>query len=449
MINSNVKIYQANIPSLISHERGLLYKPKPINYNLIQRNKKSAVIRFSSSSTKNHSHSLMVNQEKEIQAINREIKLKTKEYEEIKKETNKVEEENMVILNILDSLLAECQEIDDPLERRAKDIDNLNSKTQILINKLKNKYDLFKKELTIKEETLRKLKEDEKTVRSYELDGQIKETTKNLEQVKKDQKHYIHKINRIDLETNRAKANLKNLMNQNNLLKNEKRDFLNKTKALTKESENLDKKRIALEEKVNSMQNNLDQLINSIEKNSKEMDSLKEKEELYNEVTQEKFKYDKTLSYQMKNIISLSDQINKLERRKKEDEKMINGFRSHIKVLHDKENELNNDDIVLEDLKNKKIEKENIIVGIKKLNELILKYRVKKYDISKFTIVKNKSFELISSAPKKEEKAVDTKDKKEDKNELNEPIIDPNNIVLNENNLDEGLKDYNELGESQ
>ena len=172
---------QTYISSVTNQENALIYKS-----NAQKKQKLSPLKHYSSLrdlSNKNYGDDIeKINQEMNI--VNLEIKLKNKEYELIKKDYDKLEKENIVVLNILDSLISECQEIEEPLEKRAKDIDNEENKTQLLINKLKNKYDLFKKELSKKEEELKKLKENERTIRLFELDDKIKNAKIDLIQVK-------------------------------------------------------------------------------------------------------------------------------------------------------------------------------------------------------------------------------------------------------------------------
>ena len=269
-------------------ENALLYKARPTPTNQMRKNNRfSSLMRYSSSRDLSIKVSYGDDIEKisnEMKIVNNEIKIKTKEYEIIKKEHDKVEEENVVLLNILDSLISECQEIEDPLEKRAKDIDKEDNKTQILINKLKKKYDLFKKELTNKENALKNLKENERTVRLFELDSKIKEAKENIIQVRKDQDNFMHKINIINRQTNKTNQRIKNIINENNILKNENKTHLNKIRILSKENENLDSKKTILEEKVSSLENNVENLNKSIEKKENEINSLKDDENKYNEL---------------------------------------------------------------------------------------------------------------------------------------------------------------------
>ena len=232
-------IPQTYISSNTIQENALIYKYKPNSNNRFQKNNRFSSQMSYSSSTKNISNKNSYGDDiekinAEMKLVNREIKIKNREYEIIKKEHDRIAEENVVILNMLDSLISECQEIEDPLEKRAKDIDREDNKTQLLINNLKKKYDLFKKELAKKEETLKKLRENERTIRMFELDDQIKEAKENLIQVRKDQESYINKINGINRKTNKTNQEIKKIINQNNNLKNEKKSFLNKIKNRTR-----------------------------------------------------------------------------------------------------------------------------------------------------------------------------------------------------------------------
>ena len=379
-----------------NQEGGLIFRPTPQVLSKYQRNrKKNSYISFSSSTrdiSQNGPDYEKIKQE--MKMINKEIKSRKKEYDLLKKKYDKIEEENVIILNILDNFLIECQEIDEPLEKRTKEIGNKENKTLILINKFKKKYDLFKKELSHKEAVLKQLKENERAVRYCELDDKIKETNRNLVQIRKDNEGYLNKIININKETSKINEELKNIIIQNNLLKKEKKDYINKTNILLKDNKELDAKKTILEGKVLSMQNNVEQLTNSIENKKNEIYSLKSNERIYNELNKQKMKYDEELSIQMKNIVSLNEQINKENRQIKEDEKMIIGLESHINTLNEKDNELSKEDNKLEELKTKKNEKQNILNEIKNLNKLIIKYKIRKYDNSELTKEKIVSFNL-------------------------------------------------------
>ena len=191
----------SNFPSLpysmissntVHENNALIYKTKPVTDKIAKKRNRLAPLLHPSSSMRDFSqksgsiHDIEKIYEEMI-VINREIKQKTRIYDRIKKEHDKVEEENAVLINILDNLIAECKEIEEPLEKRSKDINKEENKTQTLISKMKNKYELFKKELFKKEEILRKLKENERTIRLFELDEKMKEAKINLAQVRKEQ----------------------------------------------------------------------------------------------------------------------------------------------------------------------------------------------------------------------------------------------------------------------
>ena len=73
---------------------------------------------------------------------------------------------------------------------------------------------------------------------------------------------------------------------------------------------------------------------------------------------------------------------------------MINGFRSHIALLKEKEKELEEEDNNLEELKKKKEEKIKIEEELKKLIEMISKFKVRKYESSTLVNSRNTSFAL-------------------------------------------------------
>ena len=73
---------------------------------------------------------------------------------------------------------------------------------------------------------------------------------------------------------------------------------------------------------------------------------------------------------------------------------MIISFKNHISMLNEKENELKNEESKIDELKNKKNEKQNLLDEIKKLNEIIIKYKYRRYQSSQLTNEKIVSFNL-------------------------------------------------------
>ena len=330
----------------------------------------------------------------EMRSVNKQLIKKRKEYEYLKREHEKLETENVIILNLLENLISECQEIEEPLEKRSKDINQEQLKTRVLIYRLNNKLKIFEKELNDKEQILTKLKRNDRALRMYELDDKIKDAKEKLSQVLKEQENFKNQINTINKETYKTNSKIKNLISQNNNLKNEKREYINKINVLTKNNQNLDSKKNVLQEKVSSMQSTIEQTEKSIENKNKEIESLRDKEKEYNELNIEKVKYEREINYQLKNLINLNDQINKKLRQIKEDEKLMNSFETQIKALHERESEIKNEELKVEELEKKKKEKEEVLNAVKKINELILNHRRFSFDNSKIDIEQVISFKL-------------------------------------------------------
>ena len=330
----------------------------------------------------------------EMRLINRQLYKKRKEYEYLKKEHEKLEIENVIILNLLENLISECQEVKEPLERRSKDINQEQLKMKILIYRLKTKLNLFEKDLSEKEQLLNKLKQNERAMRMFELDDKIKEIKDKLAQVIKEQENYKNQINTITKETFKTNNKIKNLINENNKMKNEKKDFINKINVLTKNNKNLDSKKNILQEKVSSLESNIEQTEKSIETKNKEIESLKDKEKEFNELNLEKIKYEKELNNQLRTIISLNDQINKKTRQIKEDEKLLVSFENQIKAMHDRESEIKEEEAKIEEANKKKKEREDILKKIRQINEQIIKHKLITFDESKITMEQVTSFTL-------------------------------------------------------
>ena len=330
----------------------------------------------------------------EMRSVNKQLAVKKKEYENLKKEHEKLEMENVIILNLLENLISECQEIEEPLEKRSKDINKEPVKTRVLIYRLKNKLKIFQKDLTNKEQILNKLKKNDRALRMFELDDKIKDAKVKLTQVIKEQENYKNQINIITRETYKTNGKIKNLISQNRNLQNEKKDYINKINILTKNNQDLDSKKIVLQEKVSNIQSNIEQTEKSIETKNREIESLKEKEKEYNELNLEKSKYEKEINNQLKALLSLNDQINKKNRQIKEDEKLMVSFENQINNLKDREIEIRNEESKVEENLKKKREKEEILDAVKKINELITSHKKVLFDNSKINIEQVISFKL-------------------------------------------------------
>ena len=330
----------------------------------------------------------------EMRSVNKQLAIKKKEYENLKKEHEKLEMENVIILNLLENLISECQEIEEPLEKRSKDINKEPVKTRVLIYRLKNKLKIFQKDLTNKEQILNKLKKNDRALRMFELDDKIKDAKVKLTQLIKEQENYKNQINIITRETYKTNGKIKNLISQNRNLQNEKKDYINKINILTKNNQDLDSKKIVLQEKVSNIQSNIEQTEKSIETKNREIESLKEKEKEYNELNLEKSKYEKEINNQLKALMSLNDQINKKNRQIKEDEKLMVSFENQINNLKDREIEIRNEESKVEENLKKKREKEEILDAVKKINELITSHKKVLFDNSKINIEQVISFKL-------------------------------------------------------
>ena len=402
-MNKNPSVPQTFVSSNTIQENSLISK----NKNILQNKNPNNSVANKIFSSINHTTSFRnFSEEKsfgnldnesiaeEMRIVNRQIMKKRKEYEYLKREHEKLETENLIILNLIENLISECQEIEEPLEKRTKDINKDQLKTKILIYRLKNKLKIFEKDLSNKEQILSKLKKKDRAVRMFELDDKIKDAKEKLSQMLKEQKNFKNQMNSIDRETYKTNYKIKNLINQNNSLKNEKKDFMNKINVLVKNNQNLDSKKNILQEKVSSMQSTIDQTEKSIENTIKEINSLKEKEKEYNELNLEKIKYEKEINYQVKNLLSLNDQINKKNRQIKEEEKLIVSFENHIKSLHEKENDIKNEELKVEEYEKKIKEKEEVLNAVKIINELIKNRKKIFFETSKLNIEQIISFKL-------------------------------------------------------
>ena len=69
-------------------------------------------------------------------------------------------------------------------------------------------------------------------------------------------------------------------------------------------------------------------------------------------------------------------------------------FENHIKALHEKEIDIENEESKVEEYEKKKKEKEDVLNAIKKINELIISHKKFIFDPSKLNIEQIISFKL-------------------------------------------------------
>lgn len=315
----------------------------------------------------------------DIKSINREIRFKKLEYESIKKDFEQLEQENTLILKILDSILTECLEGKETLDKSSKITDNKEKNNKMLIEKLNNKFNSFKKELYCTEARLNEIKRNERTMKILELENLIKETNNNIKKYKNEHRIYLNKINSINKETFKTNLIVKTIKHKNYNLKNEIKDYLNKTNVLKDELKVIDIKKNNLQEKISTMKKIMDSAKSSIEKREQEIKALKVEEAEYKDLLNKKQKNENQIYLQLKKIILLNEQINKRMRQINESQRMIKCFENHVKDLYAKEDEIKEDTKNIEEINNKKNEKQNLLDEMKKLNEILQKYRFKKY----------------------------------------------------------------------
>ena len=306
--------------------------------------------------------------EEEMSQLIKEIKQKTKEYQNLKNAHNQMEEENIKTMKIIETLISDCQKIQSPIERQNFEIDNGNKS---LVKNLQQKLDSYNKELTNKTNQLNNLKtKNAKVLRLFEIENKLKDAKEQLNSISKEYNCNVIKMNDLDNESHKASEQTKILIATNHKLKHEIEEVKNKIKFLENENEEMLNKEKILDEKNKNLKDKISEIKFNIKEKENEIDSLKDKINEFKELTEEKNKNDIIITSQIKQINLLKEQNDKKSRKIKDLEKQKLLFE---KELEEYENKTPKTNLKLPNLLNEKKQKEEELNKLKIENEKLKK----------------------------------------------------------------------------
>lgn len=332
--------------------------------------------------------------EEELSKLLREINKKTKEYQALKNAHTQTEADNLKTIKLIETLITDCKQIENPIERNNSVNMTQNSKNQSLMQNLKDKLNAYQSELVQKDEKLSELKsKNQKILRLFEIENKLAEASEKYENLTKKYNDLMVKLNELDDEIQKANEAKDFYIFSNNKIKQDNEDTKNKIKILENENSEMANKEKSLEEKNTNMKTKLSELRNSIKEKDEEIEKLKQNIEEYNNIMNEKEKIDNSLLNQAKQINILRGQnekkgrqIRELEKSKEDYDNELLSYQKNeknpkpnqklINIMNDKkkkEEELNK---IKEDNKNLKKELED------KKNQIIPKPFVSEKQIS-------------------------------------------------------------------
>ena len=201
------------------------------SFNGLIRNNYNNYSFYKSNSSKNiyNNNNEIFDQEKineEINNLQKNIKLKTKEYNYLKSNQELLEKENLKTMKIIENLINDCKQIDNPIEHKIKQSKEDKKQHKKLKNNLEKKLKNYKKELDNKTNELTQLKmNNEKILRLFEIESKLKNAKKTLINLTKDFNNSVIQINNIDNECQKFQNDNKNLILINSKLRKETEDL--------------------------------------------------------------------------------------------------------------------------------------------------------------------------------------------------------------------------------
>ena len=329
--------------------------------------------------------------EEELSKLLREIKVKTKEYQTLKNAHNQTEAENLKTIKLIETLITECKQIENPIERHSTTNDINNNKNQSLIQNLKVKLTSYQNELVNKDEQLSELKtKNQKILRLFEIENKLSEATEKYENISKKYNELVTKINDLDYEIQKANESKDFYLFSNSKLKQENEETKTKIQSLEFENADMEEKEKQLEEKNSQMKTKLNELKNSIKEKDEEIEKLKEDMDEYNKVMSEKEKSDQQVTNQTKQINLLKDQSEKKSRQIKELEKQKGDYEKELQMYQNLEKQPKQNTRLI-NVTNEKKKKEEELKALQGENE-----RLKKEIQNKKNALKPKPFDIDS-----------------------------------------------------
>ena len=327
--------------------------------------------------------------EEELSKLIREINKKSKEYQALKNAHTQTEADNLKTIKLIETLITDCKQIENPIERNNSVNSSQSLKNQSLMQNLKDKLNSYQNELVTKDEKLSELKsKNQKILRLFEIENKLAEASEKYDSISKKYNDLLLRLNELDYEIQKANEAKDFYIFSNNKIKQENEDTKNKIKVLENENNDMVNKEKAMEERNTAMKNKLAELKNSIKEKDEEIEKLMKNVEEYNKLMNEKEKSDNQLINQIKQINMLKDQNDKKGRQIRELEKLKQDYENEIESFEKNEkNPKPNQKLI--NITNEKKKKEEELEQVKQDNE-----RLKKELNDKKNSMKPKPFEI-------------------------------------------------------
>lgn len=309
--------------------------------------------------------------EEELTKLLKEIRVKTKEYNMLKNAHNQTEAENLKTIKLIESLITDCQQVENPIEKQNQGSNTSKKKT--LMTNLQDQLNGYQNELIQKEEKLKDLKtKNQKILRLFEIENKLAEASEQYTDVTNKYNELVIKLNDLNFEFQKSSEQKDFYIFTNNKLKQENKETKNKIKILEEEINDMTSKEKSLDEKNTEMKNDLNNMKNVLKEKDEEIEKLKKSMEEYNTAVKEKENSDTTLMNQIKQINVLKDQNEKKSRQIKELEKVKENLEKEIEVYKQKEKNVKASSKLVQAQNNKK-KKEEELQKAKEENESLKK----------------------------------------------------------------------------
>ena len=175
--------------------------------------------------------------EEDLSFLLREIKKRTKEYQTLKNIHTQTENENYKTLKLIETLISDCKQITNPIERHTAVIDLNDNKNQSLVQNLQDKLTSYQNQLAEKDEQLNELKtKNQKIVRLFEIETKLSEASDKYESTSKKYNDLVSKINELEYDIHKANEAKEFYLFSNNKLKQENEEMMQRIQLM--ESEN-------------------------------------------------------------------------------------------------------------------------------------------------------------------------------------------------------------------
>ena len=311
--------------------------------------------------------------EEDLSFLLREIKKRTKEYQTLKTIHNQTESENYKTLKLIETLISDCKQITNPIERHTAVVDLNDNKNQSLVQNLQDKLTSYQNQLAVKDEQLSELKtKNQKIVRLFEIETKLSEASDKYESTSKKYNDLVSKINELEYDIHKANEAKEFYLFSNDKLKQDNEEITQRIQQMETENAEMREKEKHMEDKNTQMKSKLMELKQIVKDKDEEIDKLKDNLNEYNRTLSEKEKTDQLVNNQSKQINLLKDQNEKKTKQLKDLEKQKSEYERELEMYQqmDKQPKQNNK---LNNIINEKKKKEEELKEIKDKNEQLRK----------------------------------------------------------------------------